>query len=113
MAISERPTVNNTAVMNAPSKTSRQDTSTSGRILNMAANSKVTTSRERDSSMPTIAQPGTGSHPSANAIMARSATDNTSETIRVNPIARTTVSDSNRLLTKTQMLLAEGLGATP
>src|SRR5690554_1170593 len=99
--------------MKAPSRTSPQDSNTSGKILNMAAKSNVTTSKDRDNSIPTIAQLGTGSHSSAKAIMARSATDNTSDTIRVNPIASTTVSDSRRLFTKTQMLLAEGLGATP
>src|SRR5690625_5340712 len=110
MAIKERPTVNSRAVMSAPSRTSRQDNSTSGKILNMAANSKVTTSRDTDISKPTIAQPGTGSHSCANAIMARNATDIASETSSVNPIAKTTVRDNSRLFTKIQMLLADGLG---
>src|SRR5690625_7149449 len=113
MAIKERPTVNSRAVMSAPSRTSRQDNSTSGKILNMAANSKVTTSRDTDISKPTIAQPGTGSHSCANAIMARNATDIASETSSVNPIAKTTDRDNSRPSTKLQTALAHGTGATP
>src|SRR5690625_4197641 len=113
MAIKERPTVNSRAVMSAPSRTSRQDNSTSGNILNMAANSKVTTSRDTDISKPTIAQPGTASHSCANAILARNSSDIASETSSVNPIANTTVRDNSPRFSKIQMLLADGLGATP
>src|SRR5690554_5662272 len=101
MEISERPTVNNSAVIKAPSRTSRQVSTTSGKILNMAANRKVTTNSDKDNSRLTIAQPGTSSHSSANTMTARKATDNNNETKRIKPMARIMVSDSSRLLTKT------------
>src|SRR5262245_59345301 len=99
------------AVADAPNQTSRHAISTSGSILNMAANRSVVKTKEKPKSTRGQRDVVNGSRPSKYLLMAARAVVAASETITRMQIATTMKNDNNRVRRMSSHIW-RGLGVT-